>query len=75
MWFLSHVDVVAEGLVIFTSVLDELVVSWVVEVGSTVAVGDAFFVTVIEVPVVDVPSLDSVLLTTAIVDAVVTSTK
>ena len=36
-------DFVAEGLVIFTSVLDELVVSWVVEVGSTVAVGDAFF--------------------------------
>ena len=68
-------DVVAEGLVIFTSVLDELVVSWVVEVGSTVAVGDAFFVAVIEVPVVDVPSLDAVLLTTAFADVVATSTK
>ena len=68
-------DFVAEGLVIFTSVLDELVVSWVVEVGSTVAVGDAFFVAVIEVPVVDVPSLDAVLLTTAFADVVATSTK
>ena len=68
-------DVVAEGLVIFTSVLDELVVSWVVEVGSTVAVGDAFFVAVIGVPVVDVPSLDAVLLTTAFADVVATSTK
>ena len=67
--------VVAEGLVIFTSVLDELVVSWVVEVGSTVAVGDAFFVADIEVPVVDVPSLDAVLLTTAFADAVATSPK
>ena len=66
-------DFVTEGLVIFTEVLDDLVVSW--EVGSTVAVADAFVDAVIEVPVVDVPSLDSVLLTTAIVDAVVTSTK
>ena len=68
-------DVVAEGLVIRTSVLDELVVSWVVEVGSTVAVGDAFFVAVIGVPVVDVPSLDAVLLTTASADVVATSKK
>ena len=68
-------DVVAEGLVIFTSVLDELVVSWVVEVGPTVAVGDAFFVAVIGVPVVDVPSLDAVLLTAAFADVVATSTK
>ena len=68
-------DVVAEGLVIRTSVLDELVVSWVVEVGSTVAVGDAFFVAFIGVPVVDVPSLDAVLLTTAFADVVATSTK
>ena len=68
-------DFVTEGLVIFTEVLDDLVVSWVVEVGSTVAVGDAFFVTVIEVPVVDVPSLDAVLLTTAFADAVATSPK
>ena len=63
-------DVVAEGLVVFTSVLDELVVSWVVEVGFTVAVGDAFFVAVIGVPVVEVPSLDAVLLTTAFADVV-----
>ena len=68
-------DVVAEGLVVFTSVLDELVVSWVVEVGFTVAVGDAFFVAVIGVPVVDVPSLDAVLLTTAFADAVGTLPK
>ena len=50
-------DVVTEGLVIFTSALDDLVVLWVVEVGSTVAVADAFFVAVIGVPVVDVPQL------------------
>ena len=68
-------DFVTEGLVVFTSVLDELVVSWVVEVGCTVAVGDAFFVAVIGVPVVDVPSLDAVLLTTAFADAVATSPK
>ena len=68
-------DVVAEGLVIRTSVLDELVVSWVVEVDSTVAVGDAFFVAFIGVPVVDVPSLDAVLLTAAFADVVATSTK
>ena len=53
-------DVVAEGLVVFTLALDDLVVSWVVEVGSTVAVADAFFVAVIGVPVVDVPSSDAV---------------
>ena len=52
-----------------------MVVSWVVEVGSTVAVADAFVVAVIGVPVVDVPSLDAVLLTTAIVDNVATSPK
>ena len=68
-------DVVAEGLVVFTSALDELVVSWVVEVGSTVAVADAFFVAVIGVPVVDVPSSDAVSLTTAFADVVATSTK
>ena len=68
-------DVVAEGLVVFTSALDELVVSWVVEVGSTVAVADAFFVAVIGVPVVDVPSSDTVSLTTAFADVVATSTK
>ena len=56
-------DVVAEGLVVFTLALDDLVVSWVVEVGSTVAVADAFFVAVIGVPVVDVPSSDAVVAT------------
>ena len=68
-------DVVTEGLVVFTSALDDLVVSWVVEVGSTVAVADAFFVAVIGVPMVEVPSLDAVLLTTAFADAVATSPK
>ena len=68
-------DVVTEGLVVFTSALDDLVVSWVVEVGSTVAVADAFFVAVIGDPVVEVPSLDAVLLTTAFTDAVATSPK
>ena len=63
-------DVVAEGLVVFTSALDDLFVSWVVEVGSTGAVADAFFVAVIGVPVVEVPSLDAVLLTTAFADVV-----
>ena len=48
--------VVADGLVVFTSALDDLVVSWVVEV-------------------VEVPSLDAVLLTTAFADAVATSPK
>ena len=68
-------DVVTEGLVIFTEALDDLVVSWVVEFGSTVAVADAFFVAVIGVPVVEVPSLDAVLLTTAFADVVATSKK
>ena len=68
-------DVVTEGLVVFTSALDDLVVSQVVEVGSTVAVADAFFVAAIGVPMVEVPSLDAVLLTTAFADAVATSPK
>ena len=68
-------DAVTEGLVVFTSALDDLVVSWVVEVGSTGAVADAFVVVVIGVPVVEVPSLDAVLLITAIVDNVATSPK
>ena len=68
-------DVMTEGLVIFASALDDLVVSWVVEFGSTVAVADAFFVAVIGVPVVEVPSLDDVLLTTAFADVVATSKK
>ena len=53
-------DVVTEGLAVFTSARDDLVVSWVVKVGSTVAVADVFFVAVIGVPVVDVPFLDAV---------------
>ena len=68
-------DFVTEGLVIFAEAPDDLVVSQVVEVGSTVAIADAFVDAVIGVLVVDVPFLDTVLLTTAIVDAVVTSTK
>ena len=68
-------DVVTEGLVVFKSALDDLVVSWVVEVGSTVAVADAFFVAVIGVPVVEVHTLDAVLLITAFADVVATSTK
>ena len=56
-------DVVAEGLVVFTLAIDDLVLSWVVEVGSTVAVADAFFVAVIGVPVVDVPSSEAVVAT------------
>ena len=35
-------DFVTEGIVIFTEALDDLVVSQVVEVGSTVAIADAF---------------------------------
>ena len=53
-------DVVTEGLAVFTLALDDLVVSWVVKVGSTVAVADVFFVAVIGVPVVDVPFLEAV---------------
>ena len=53
-------DVVTEGLAVFTLALDDLVVSWVVKVGCTVAVANAFFVAVIGVPVVDVSSLDAV---------------
>ena len=43
--------VVTEGLVIFTEALDDLVVSWVVEVGSAGAVADAFVVAVTGVSV------------------------
>ena len=68
-------DFVTEGLVIFAEALDDLVVSQVVEVGSTVAVADAFVDAVIGVPVVNVPFLDTVLLTTTIVDAVAISPK
>ena len=68
-------DFVTEGLVIFAEALDDLVVSQVVEVGSTVAIADAFVDAVIGVLVVDVPFLDTVLLTTAIVDAVAISPK
>ena len=68
-------DFVTEGLVIFAEALDDLVVSQVVEVDSTVAIADTFVDAVIGVPVVNVPFLDTVLLTTAIVDAVATSPK
>ena len=53
-------DFVTEGLVIFAEALDDLVVSWVVEVGSTVAIADAFVDAVIGVPVVNVPLVDAV---------------
>ena len=68
-------DFVTEGLVIFAEALDDLVVSQVVEVGSTVAISDAFVDAVIGVLVVDVPFLDTVLLTTTIGDAVAISPK
>ena len=65
-------DVVSEGLVIFTEALDDLVVSWVVKVGSTGAVADAFVVAVTGVFVVYVSPLDALLL---FADVVATSTK
>ena len=68
-------DVVSEGLVIFTEALDDLVVSWVVKVGSTVAVADAFVVAVTGVSVVYVSPLDALLLVAVIEDVVATSTK
>ena len=68
-------DFVTEGLVIFTEVLDDLVVSWVVEVGSTVAVADAFVVAVTGVSVVYVSPLDALLLFEAIADVVATASK
>ena len=63
-------DTVTGALVIFPSALDDLVVTRVVEVGSTVAVADAFVVADIGVPVVYVSSLDAVLLSATIVDIV-----
>ena len=68
-------DFVTEGLVIFTEALDDLVVSWVVEVGSTVAVADAFVVAVTGVSVVYVSPLDALLIFEAIADVVATSSK
>ena len=68
-------DFVTEGLVIFTEALDDLVVSWVVEVGSTVAVADAFVVAVTGVSVVYVSPLDALLLFEAIADVVATASK
>ena len=68
-------DVVTEGLVIFPSALDDLVVSWVVKVGCTVAVADAFVVAVTGVSVVYVSPLDALLLFEAIADVVATSSK
>ena len=49
-------NVMTGEFAVFTSALDDVVVSWIVEVGTTVAVTDAFFVAVIEVPVVYVPT-------------------
>ena len=68
-------DFVTEGLVIFTEALDDLVVSWVVEVGSTVAAADASVVAVTGVSVVYVSPLDASLLFEAIADVVATSSK
>ena len=68
-------DFVTEGLVIFTEALDDLVVSWVVEVGSTVAVADAFVVAVTGVSVVYVSPLDALLIFEAIADVVATASK
>ena len=68
-------DVVAEGLVVFTLAIDDLVVSWVVEVGSTVAVADAFVVAVTGVSVVYVSPLDALLIFEAIADVVATASK
>ena len=64
-----------DDVVIFTEALDDLVVSWVVEVGSTVAVADAFVVAVTGVSVVYVSPLDALLLFEAIADVVATSSK
>ena len=68
-------DFVTEELVIFTEALDDLVVSWVVEVGSTVAVADAFVVAVTGVSVVYVSPLDALLIFEAIADVVATASK
>ena len=68
-------DVVTEGLVIFPSALDDLVVSWVVKVGCTVAVADAFVVAVTGVSVVYVSPLDALLIFEAIADVVATASK
>ena len=66
-------DVMTGALVIFPSALDDLVVTRVVEVGSTVAVTDAFVVAEIGLPVVYVSSLDAVFLSATIVDIVGTA--
>ena len=59
---------VTGALVIFPSALDDLVVTRVVEIGSAVAVANAFVVADIGVPVVYVSSLDAVLLSATIED-------
>ena len=64
-----------DDVVIFTEALDDLVVSWVVEVGFTVAVADAFVVAVTGVSVVYVSPLDALLPFEAIADVVATSSK
>ena len=64
-----------DDVVIFTEALDDLVVSWVVEVGSTVYVADDFVVAVTGVSVVYVLPLDALLILEAIADVVATSSK
>ena len=64
-----------DDVVIFTEALDDLVVSWVVKVGSTVAVADAFVVAVTGVSVVYVSPLDALLIFEAIADVVATASK
>ena len=64
-----------DDVVIFTEALDDLVVSRVVEVGSTVAVADAFVVAVTGVSVVYVSPLDALLIFEAIADVVATASK
>ena len=64
-----------DDVVIFTEALDDLVVSCVVEVGSTVAVADAFVVAVTGVSVVYVSPLDALLIFEAIADVVATASK
>ena len=66
-------DIVTGALVIFLSALDDLVVTRVVEVGTTVVVADAPVVADIGVPVVFVPPSDAFILTEAIVNIVGTA--
>ena len=62
-------DIVTGALVIFPSALDDLVVTRVVEVGTTVVVADAPVVADIGVPVF-VPPSDAFILTEAVVNII-----